>query len=393
MKKFYLLVSIILVLICFTISNDKIANAEELKDPQEELSKNIDETLNEINFSDFDELISSLGEEEQGIFGDTSFFDKVNKILSGELGDGFGSILLQLLSLIFGNIGSYIPLVCIVVAIAILGSLVASLKSEDSNINNIVNFACFGLIVVIISSQCVGLLNDTQNCINSIKQQMDLTFPVLLTLLASVGGVVSVGLFQTTTALLANLVLQLFTIIIVPLFLVSFVFNILGNLVDSIKLSKFNELISTILKWSIGIIFGIFSTVLTIQGIVAGSYDGMSINAAKFALKSYIPILGGYLSDGFNYVLASGTLVKNSVGLAGLLLLLASILPTFVKVIVLAILLKLASAVIEPIGMSKISSFLSSISKLMFYLVGILLAVGFMYVLTLGLIMSVANIH
>ena len=340
--------------------------------------------------TEFQKKVSSVL-NEQNFFGTSSFFDKVNQILSGELGGGFGSILLELLNLIFGNIGSYVPLVCIVIAIAILGSLVSSLKSDDGNIDTIVNFACFGLIVVVISAQCVGLLNDVQGCINNLKAQMDLLFPILLTLLASTGGVVSVGLFQTSTAILANLVLQLFSFFVVPLFLISFVFSILGNLVDSIKLSKFNDLVGTILKWSIGLIFGIFSTVLTIQGIVAGSHDGMSINAARFALKSYIPVLGGYLSDGFNYVVASGVLVKNSVGLCGLLLLISSILPTFVRIIVLAILLKLAAAVTEPIGMSKISGFLSQVSKLLFYLVGILLAVSFMYVLSIGLVMSVAN--
>ena len=210
-------------------------------------------------------------------------------------------------------------------------------------------------------------------------------------MLASTGGAVSVGIFQTSTALLSNLVLQVFTILIIPLFFISFVFSVLGNLIDSVKLNKFNDLISTMLKWTIGIIFGVFTTVLTIQGIVAGSYDGMSINATKFALKSYIPILGGYLSDGFNYVMASGVLVKNSIGLAGLVLLLSSIIPTFVEIVIFAILLKLASAVIEPIGMGKISNFLTQTSKLMFYLVGILLAVSFMYILTLGLIMSIAN--
>ena len=56
-----------------------------------------------------------------------------------------------------------------------------------------------------------------------------------------------------------------------------------------------------------------------------------------------------------------------------------------------AVVSKLGSAVVEPMGMSKISNFLNQISKLMFYLVGILLAVSFMYVLTLGLIMCLAN--
>lgn len=378
----------------FNIQNDYVFALEETEDVEKLFEDSVNETLQNTDLSQFDSIISNLDEESVNSFGTSSFFDKVNQILSGEMGENFGTILLQILNLLFGNIGRYLPVVCVVVAIAILGSLVAGLKSDGAhNVDQIVGFACFGFIVVLISVQCVDLLNQVQNCINQLKLQMDAIFPILLTFVAGLGGAVSLGIFQTSTAILANLVLQVFTIFIIPLFLISFVFSILGNLVDSVKLSKFNDLIGTILKWSIGIVFGVFSTVLTIQGVVAGSFDGMSINATKFALKSYIPILGGYLSDGFNYVAASGVVVKNSVGLAGLMLLVSSILPCFVRLVVFAVLLKLASAVCEPIGMNRISNFLSQSSKLLFYLTGILLSISFMYVLTLGLIMSITNLH
>ena len=378
----------------FNVENDIAFAVEENEDVEQHFQDSVNETLQNTDLSEFDNIISNLDEESVNSFGTSSFFDKVNQILSGEMGESFGTVLLQILNLLFGNIAGYLPVVCIIVAIAILGSLVAGLKSDSAhNVDQIVGFACFGFIVVLVSVQCVDLLNQVQNCIQQLKLQMDAIFPILLTFVAGLGGAVSLGLFQTSTAILANMVLQVFTVFIIPLFLISFVFSVLGNLVDSVKLSKFNDLIGTILKWSIGIIFGVFTTILTIQGIVAGSFDGMSVNATKFALKSYIPILGGYLSDGFNYVAASGVVVKNSVGLAGLLLLVSSILPCFVRLIVFAVLLKLASAVCEPIGMNRISSFLSQSSKLLFYLVGILLSISFMYVLTLGLIMSVTNLH
>ncbi len=368
------------------------AQEETQQSPQQNLEESVYDRLSNIDLSNFEDILNNLSPESLNIFGKNSFFQKVNSILSGDVGDNFGSFLLCILDLFFGNIVKYIPIICVIIGIAILGTLISGLKTEESNINSIINFVCFSLIVVLISVQCVGLLNEVSGCISGLKVQMDLLFPLLLTLLAGAGGASSAGIFQASTAILANVVLQVFTIVIIPLFLTSFVFGILGNLVESVKLSKFNDLINTILKWLIGIIFGVFSFVLTIQGIVAGSFDGMSINATKFALKSYIPILGGYLSDGFNYVAASGVLIKNSVGLAGLLLLISSIIPTFVRIVVLGVLLKLASAIIQPLGATKISDFLTQISKLMFYLVGILLVVAFMYILSVGLIMCVANI-
>lgn len=388
-----LILFLFIILIC--PSQPSIACAEEVEKAQIEqnLEESINDTLYSLDFEALDRVLDSLDEDNRNIFGEDSFFKKVNKILSGDVGDNFGSFLLCILDLFFGNIVKYIPVICIIVGIAILSSLIGNIRSNnDYNLENIVNFVCFALIVVVLSVQCFGLLNEVQNCINLQKMQMDGIFPILLTMLASIGGTVSVGVFQSSTAILANVVLQAFTFLVVPLFLTCFVFSVLGNLVQSVKLDKFVELVHTVLKWLIGIIFGVFSLILTVQGIVAGNYDGMSIKASKFALKSYIPVLGGYLADGFNFVAASGVLIKNSLGLAGLILILSTIIPTFVRIIVLALLLKFASAIVEPMGSSKVCNFLNQISKLMFYLVGILLVVGFMYVLTLGLIMCVANV-
>ena len=395
MKRYTFLLILILFIILIYPSQPSIACAEEVEKAQIEqnLEESINDTLYSLDFEALDRVLDSLDEDNRNIFGEDSFFKKVNKILSGDVGDNFGSFLLCILDLFFGNIVKYIPVICIIVGIAILSSLIGNIRSNnDYNLENIVNFVCFALIVVVLSVQCFGLLNEVQNCINLQKMQMDGIFPILLTMLASIGGTVSVGVFQSSTAILANVVLQAFTFLVVPLFLTCFVFSVLGNLVQSVKLDKFVELVHTVLKWLIGIIFGVFSLILTVQGIVAGNYDGMSIKASKFALKSYIPVLGGYLADGFNFVAASGVLIKNSLGLAGLILILSTIIPTFVRIIVLALLLKFASAIVEPMGSSKVCNFLNQISKLMFYLVGILLVVGFMYVLTLGLIMCVANV-
>ena len=46
----------------------------------------------------------------------------------------------------------------------------------------------------------------------------------------------------------------------------------------------------------------------------------------KYTIKSYIPIMGGYLSEGMDLILASSLLIKNSLGLVGVMLLITTIL-------------------------------------------------------------------
>ena len=114
--------------------------------------------------------------------------------------------------------------------------------------------------------------------------------------------------------------------------------------------------------------------------------------SAKFAIKSYIPILGSYLSDGVSVILAGSVLIKNAVGVSGLLLLFSVVFSPLIKIIIVLLLLKLTSAILEPLGDSKVSNFLFSISKSLNMLVVCLLATSFMYLISVSLLMSCSNV-
>ena len=125
---------------------------------------------------------------------------------------------------------------------------------------------------------------------------------------------------------------------------------------------------------------------------MAGSIDGVSIRTAKYTIKSGIPIIGGFLSDGVSLIMLSSSLIKNALGMGGLLLMFSTILLPVVQIIAFSLLLKLASAILEPIADGKITSFISEISKSIALIVAIILGVAFMYFILVGLVMCSVNI-
>ena len=130
---------------------------------------------------------------------------------------------------------------------------------------------------------------------------------------------------------------------------------------------------------------------MAIQGISAGSFDGVSIRAAKYAIKSSVPILGGYISGGLNLLLSSSILIKNAIGVGGMLLLFATAIVPVIKLVVFMFALKLTSAILEPLTDNRISNFISMLAKAISLLIVIILGVAFMYVVMSGLIMSAGN--
>lgn len=364
---------------------------------QGEIEKIIEDSINsqlgDLDFSDFESILGELGENQKEIFGSSSFLEKIQAVITGKFSENQQSIWTSILNLFFDDVLSILPIISLVVAISVTFSLVSASRpnSKNKSIGDIIHFVCYGVIIVILVSCTINLINTTSNTIQSIKGQMDVIFPILLTVLTAIGGTVSVGVYQPAVAVLSGTIINIFTAILMPIFIFRLVFSIISNLSNNVKLEKFASFFSSLFKWIIGSVFTIFSAFLTIQGITAGSVDGISFRTAKYAIKNSVPILGSYLSDGLNLIVASSVLIKNAVGASGLILLFATIIVPIVKLVVFMFSLKLSAAILEPITDSRITNFMSMLAKSISLLIVLILGCAFMYVLMSGMIMVSAN--
>ena len=402
-KRRYILILLIIFLAILAIifpSIKHITNAENVAEDelsQEEILQEIEDELgnqlDNLDMSSIENLLDSLTDEELALFGEKGFLDKITSLLSGEISQG-SSLWTSILEIFFDSLLEIIPFISIIIAVALLGNLIQGLKptKSEKSISNLIHFVTYGIIVVIVLSIVVKMITMTTNTIFTIKNQMDAIFPLLLTLLTAVGGTVSVSVYQPAMALLSSVIINLFTYVLMPLFIFSIIFSVVSNLSNTIKLDKFTSFFNSTFKWITGLIFTIFTAFLSIQGITAGSIDGISIKTAKYAIKSYVPILGSYISDGMGVILASSNLIKNAVGASGLFLLLASIITPILQLVLFMLALKLVSAIIEPLGSKQIANFVSSLSKNMTLLIVTIVGIAFASFITIGLVMCSANI-
>lgn len=391
-KEFLVLIFIIFVS-CFIfcgIKNQEFKVLSFNATIEEDLKNQTDEQLGHFDFSDLDQSLKDLNIED---FGANSFLEKVKQLINGEYTGDFLGILKTIISTFVSDFKKLIPLLATIFSLAILSNLVGQFKIKSKNLNSIVHFVCYSAIVILVCGGISNLINLTKNTIYSMKGQMEGVFPIILTLMASVGNTVSVGIYQPTMALLSGLIINIFSFVILPVFLMSFVLIVVGNLSNNVKLSKFSSFLNDVFKWIIGLTFTIFTGIMAVKGISAGSFDSVSIRTTKFALKTYIPIVGGYLSDGFNLIMASSVLIKNAVGTAGLFLIFISVLSPIICILIFKWSLHLMSAFLEPLMDSKISNFLFSVSKTISMLIALILSVTVMYLISIGLLMTTGNIY
>jgi len=397
-KKLSIFVIILFLLFCPTIGKTTATYAQTDSSYTDEINMDdiqyeIDEQLEDLDFSSLDEILSAFSKGQIEIFGGTSFVEKIQKLISGDFDSGVG-LWNNVISIFFDNFVGLIPMISLIIAISLLGNMLQGLKpvTNGKSISNIINFVTYGIIVVLVLSIVVRMINITSETLFTIKAQMDAIFPILLTFLTAIGGSVSASVYQPAMALLTGMIINIFTYILLPIFIFSVAMSIVSNLSNNIKLDKFTNFFNSTFKWITGLIFTIFTAFVSIQGLTAGSVDGISMRTMKYALKSYIPMLGGYISDGMGLVLASSNLIKNAVGASGLLMLLATVISPLLELILFMLALKLIAGIIEPLGNRQIANFVSMLSKSVVLLIVIIIGVSFIYFIMLGLVMCSANI-
>lgn len=369
-------------------------NNEEEESLEEALEEEVDKQLSNLDFDTIESILTNLSVNAKQLFASESFLEKVTSVISGEYAENSESFFSAIMSFFWSGLKDFLPIIASIIAISILGGMIGNLKPTNNgkSIGNIVHFVTYGVIIVFLGTTLTQIISTTTTTLTTIKGLFDGIFPILMTMLTAVGGTVSVGIYQPAIALLSNAFISLITYLLLPLFIFSMVFSIVGNLSNNIRLDKFVSFLQSTFKWLIGLCFTIFLGFVSIQGVMAGAVDGLSIRTAKYAIKSYIPIVGGYVSDGFSVIMASSMLIKNAVGGVGLFLLLSTVISPVLNLVIFMLSLKFMAGIIEPIGDKKIASFISDLSKSLTLLIALLIAVSFMYTILTGLVMCSANL-
>ena len=394
-NKFFVLIILTLTIFCFGLNiNDTLCADKTIMQMKDELTDHVEDTIDDIDFNEIQSIVDNFDENQKKMFSVTNVKTKLKEVLSGEGKIDYQSILGGILSVLFQIIADYLPMFAILVSVGILSSILGGLKTKfnEKSIGDIVHFVCFCVSILVVGTIIKGLIQNTQTSINSMQKQMSAIFPIILTMMTALGATSSVSVFQPALAIFSNVSSKIFSSIILPIFTLSFAFGIIGNLSNNVKLDKFNSFFSLLFKWLVGVLFTIFFATMSIQGITAGSFDSVSIRTVKFTMSSYVPVLGGYLSQGMDIILATSVLVKNAVGLVGIVVLLASILAPILEIVVVSLLLKGASAILQPLNNDRITNFLHTTSKCIMMLSTCLIVVAFMYFIMIGLGMATANI-
>lgn len=361
---------------------------EDMQSGKEELRESVEELLKTLDTKALQEYFDSLEN-----FSDWNITDKIMELIDGGYLD-YSDVFSALFSVFTSSVADMLPCFALICAIALLGGILNTVKSGflQNSTAEIIFFVSYAAISAVLLTQLVRVFALCGNAMNDMRRQMEIILPMLLTLMSASGGTVSAAVYRPAAAFLSAGISNVFTEIIFPFTEIVIILNMVSNLNRNIKLQGFIALFQSANKWLIGLSVTVFGIFLSVQGLTAASYDGMSLRAAKYAISNSVPIVGGFISGGFDLILAGSTLIKNSVGIIGVFLLVSGVLTPVVTVVGFSLVLRLAAAACESIGDERVYSFLTKASDGIGYLVASLLSVAFLYFLTIVLLICSAGV-
>lgn len=367
------------------------ASATTNSEAEEQILEDIDARLEDIDLSSLQEYYEENVSFES--FSLDSLKDVLMGLISGEVKLGFDEIINLVVASLKPNIASVLKLVCLIVIIAGFGAFSEMLQSqkEKSGVGSVVSLIILMAVLSIATTIIADFASETISLLKGMSDLSVKIFPILVSMVVVLGGTNVGASIQPAIVFLTNGVISVISSLSSFAVISYFVLSVVGELTDNIKLDKLKSLVSSIYKWAIGLIFTVFMGYMSINGIVGSGRDGLTIKTAKYALKNYIPMVGGYLSDSYELFRVGSELIKNSVGVVGVVLLFGMVIKKVVTLGVYKLGFMLASGITEPFGTKKITRFLSSLSTLFNFLIVGIVASFLMIVITIFILMSVVG--
>jgi stage III sporulation protein AE len=247
------------------------------------------------------------------------------------------------------------------------------------------------LMVLAINSFHVAITY-AKEAIRDMSDFMLAMIPLVIALLASVGNLASATMFHPLIIFMVNTSGIIISSIVFPLLFLSAMLSIASLFSERYQVTQLASLLRNIAMGALGSFLTIFLAIVSIQGATSAVTDGVTLRTAKYLTGNFVPVVGRLFSDAADTVLNASLLVKNAVGLAGVFILIILCAFPALKILVLALIYNLSSAVLQPLGNSPIITALGTIGKSLLFVFAALATVGLMFFLAITIIIAAGNI-
>lgn len=157
----------------------------------------------------------------------------------------------------------------------------------------------------------------------------------------------------------------------------------------SIKLSK---TVKTIYISFLGFVATFFSGIVTLKGVLGAGADSLTARGVRFVVGKALPIVGGAVSESYHALISSLSLIRNTVGVFGIVTVLVTVLPTLFQIIGWIVALMLSINIAELSGIEKSSGMLCVLKDSLVLLGATIIFSAVIFVVSVGVVIFIKGV-
>lgn len=324
-------------------------------------------------------------------FADADISEILNSAISGKVDNS--KIYKKILNILGTEVQTGIKSLLSILAIIIIHSILKSISEslENDSISKLIYYVQYIAIVTIIMSNFSDVINLVKETSNNLIGFMNTLIPVLVSLMLYTGSITTTSILEPIILFLINFIGNLIQNILIPIILIIASISIISKISDQVQVAKLSKFLKSSTLWFLGIILTIFVGIVSLEGTLASSVDGITAKTAKSIVSSAIPVVGKILGDVVDSVLGCGIILKNAVGFVGVVIIISICIVPILKLSVLTISYKLVASISEVIADAKIVKLLDEMGDIFKILLGILFTIFFMVIIGTTLLIKMSN--
>ncbi len=252
--------------------------------------------------------------------------------------------------------------------------LVSILNATPGKTANVVQLAGVLAVGALLLQQTGSLVRLGAETVQKLSDYGKMLLPVMTAAMASQGGITSSTALYTGTVLFDSVLSSMIGKLLVPMVYIFLTLTAAGCATGEPMLEKLRDFVKWLATWSLKTILYIFTGYMAVTGVVSGTADAATLRATKLTMSGMIPVVGGILSDASEAVLVGAGVMKSTVGVYGLIAVIAIWITPFLTIGVQYLILKFTAALCGVFDVKPMSTLIGAFSEAMGLLLGMISA-------------------
>lgn len=380
MKKIFNVI-IICILFIFFIPNNCLATETS----QEDILKS---QKDELNISSFIKEAQKYTKEN---FEEINVNDLFTSAIRGKVDNS--TIIKSVINLIGKEILNCCKVLSSVIVIIVIHSILKSISDglENKSVEQITYYVQYILVVTLIMTNFSEILTMVKTSIQNLVGFMNSLIPILITLMLTTGNIASASLLEPIILFIITFIGNFIITVLLPFILVSAALSIVSKISNRVQIDKLSKFFNSTVIWVLGIVLTLFVGVISIEGSLSSTVDGITAKTTKAAVSNFIPVVGKILGDAVDTVIGCSNILKNAVGIVGVIIIVTICIGPIIKLAVLMGLYYLTGAICQPIADEKIVKLLEEMGNIFKMLLAIMCSVSVMLIVGTTLVIKITN--